>query len=74
VHGRESTLLVGRAGPALSGLRPPFPQQLARNVIPRLTISPFAKKLAEGLFEGNQLAPEDPSGSVHAVVDRRHLL
>src|SRR6201998_2592402 len=28
MHGRESTLLVGRARPALSGLGPPFPQQL----------------------------------------------
>jgi hypothetical protein len=28
MHGRESTPLVGRAGPALSGPRPPFLQQL----------------------------------------------
>jgi hypothetical protein len=28
MHGHVSTPLIGRTGPALSGLKPPFPQQL----------------------------------------------
>jgi len=41
MHGRESTLLVGRVGPALSGLRPPFPQRLQSGLyhgVPRVDL------------------------------------